>query len=847
MVTEPTTFAGHEESRALGEPINLYRIEGVPPSLESMVRSVTIIPGATEFGYAVTRISLGPSNNRYPGNYRAGLPVSDFVASIEDLTAIFPNLEHVSLVVAWHGDDLRAQVCRIRPRVEYATTPSVIAGSNTSYPWRSGPVTRGAAWRTSRVPGTDDPALGGAPGDRTIHEALNFLRGKGLRATLYPFLMMDIEPGNTKIDPYGGTGQPAYPWRGRITSDPAPGMVPTADKTATAREQIDTFFGTAAAEHFNWNNTERAVAYSGPADEWSYRRFILHMATIAAETGVTDFLIGSEMPGLTTVRDDTGTYPAVSELVALAAEVRQLLPAARISYAADWSEYHSHRPGDGSGDVFFHLDPLWANENIDYIGIDAYFGISDWRNEPNHLDRAAGFTSPYDLDYLRAGIEGGENYDWYYASEEDREAQIRTPIHDGLAAKHWVWRQKDIRGWWENEHYNRPGGAEAPHPTEWVPRSKPIVFTEIGAPAVNLAANQPNVFLDAKSSENALPRHSNGRRDDLAQRSYLEAILGYWDPVAGNNPFSEIYGDRMIETESASVWTWDARPWPTFPNQIHYWSDGVNWSRGHWITGRVTAGRGWDAGLYGPYLFTDAEQPVVFEGETYKPVPITRSEVTSSGDADDGSLTVTIAAGEPIDFDFIATPPDQVLNLTVRRGHVGTALTRANFPVIWGGRITSVVFPASTIEITSEPITSSLRRPGLRRHYQIMCPHVLYGEGCRANRNRATVRRTVGIIDGNRISLTQGLPISGQKYVGGIIEWGFDTPRKHMRTIVRVEGPTIVIRGLTDGLYVGAPVAVSLGCNRSMEDCEQLHNNIHNYGGQPFIPLENPFAPVNRF
>ena len=54
--------------------------------------------------------------------------------------------------------------------------------------------------------------------------------------------------------------------------------------------------------------------------------------------------------------------------------------------------------------VYFHLDPLWADPNIDFIGIDNYMPLSDWRDTPGHLDEAAG--SIYDLDYLRSNICG---------------------------------------------------------------------------------------------------------------------------------------------------------------------------------------------------------------------------------------------------------------------------------------------------------------------------------------------------------------------------------------------------------------------------------------------------------
>ena len=68
--------------------------------------------------------------------------------------------------------------------------------------------------------------------------------------------------------------------------------------------------------------------------------------------------------------------------------------------------------------------------------------------------------------------------------------------------------------------------------------SKPIWFTELGCPAVDKGTNQPNVFYDPKSAESFLPYFSRGWRDDLIQRRFLEAALGYWaDPA--NNPMSE--------------------------------------------------------------------------------------------------------------------------------------------------------------------------------------------------------------------------------------------------------------------------------------------------------------------
>ena len=87
----------------------------------------------------------------------------------------------------------------------------------------------------------------------------------------------------------------------------------------------------------------------------------------------------------------------------------------------------------------------------------------------------------------------------FYHSPEARDAQIRTPITDG-EGEPWVWRYKDIAGWWSHQHHDRVDGVRETTPTGWIPQSKPIWFTELGCAAIDKGTNQPNKFLDPKSS-----------------------------------------------------------------------------------------------------------------------------------------------------------------------------------------------------------------------------------------------------------------------------------------------------------------------------------------------------------
>ncbi|MFN3593042.1 MAG: glycoside hydrolase TIM-barrel-like domain-containing protein, partial [Thermaurantiacus sp.] len=164
--------------------------------------------------------------------------------------------------------------------------------------------------------------------DFAVVQAIQEMKARGLRVTFYPFLLLDVPPGNTKPNPYSANaataGQPTFPWRGRITCSPAAGFAGSVDKTAAAATQVSALFGTAAPANFSVSGTN--VSWTGPVGEWSLRRMILHYAHLCkAAGGVDAFLIGSEMRELTTIRSSASTYPAVTAFKALAADVKAVL------------------------------------------------------------------------------------------------------------------------------------------------------------------------------------------------------------------------------------------------------------------------------------------------------------------------------------------------------------------------------------------------------------------------------------------------------------------------------------------------------------------------------------------
>lgn len=462
-------------------------------STEDMIKSVIMIPGSGEFVYD-TQVDYKVFGEQVGANWvQAGakIPVNmhnhrgraNALEALDQMKETLPNLEWVGVVVNWFATSLDPATCVILPGVEYqanATTEPEV--------WTSAGFSRATAHPITII--GDTPRYGGTPDDQSLIRFLDEIKARGYSIMFYPMPLVDTD---------------GKPWRGQIT-------------------------GTASATNTFFTKTN------------GYNAFINHYATLVAGK-VDAFVIGSELIGLTKVTDTPGNYPAVNQLVSLAATVKSTLGAGvKVTYAADWSEYH-HTDGG-----WYNLDPLWASPNIDVVGIDAYFPLAD---EPQDND--------YPVQQVIDGWTEGEGYDWYYTDVARTTQATLAPAY--------AW--KNIDWWWKNQHYNPSSGT----PTAWVPESKPIWFTEYGFPSVDGSINQPNVFYDPESVVGNLPRFSRGRIDNLAQRQGITGTEAKWKT------------STMIERRF--LWTWDARPYPFWPDRQDIWADGDLYKYGHWVQGKL--------------------------------------------------------------------------------------------------------------------------------------------------------------------------------------------------------------------------------------------------------------------
>jgi len=465
--------------------------------VENLITGVNLIPGCGEFVYDTQTISkehgviwYGKWHSinqvsRINQNNNSG--IADAIVATQQLKNSLPHCEWVAPVVVWFGNSTNISDCIIEPRVEFKVDPAYPTQITTPEEWGVAGLSRSDA---NIVSNDADGRVryGGTVSDSSVIRYVQYLKKEGFNVMFYPMMFIDIEN---------------KPWRGYLSGD---------------FNKVKTFF-----EKPN-----------------GYNRFILHYANLVKDY-VDAFIIGSEMRNLTKITDGNGNFPAVDCLMDLANRVRGIVGAnVKIGYAADWSEYH-HTDGG-----WYNMDKLWASKNIDFVGIDAYFPLTDKKE------------SLISKDDIINGWTSGEGYDWLYIdSDRTKKVEIKSE---------WAW--KNIEWWWKNEHVNPDGNK-----TDWIPKGKKIWFTEYGFASVDGTTNEPNKFYDAKSIDGGFPRFSEGKIDYFAQRKAIQATEEKWL----NSP--------MVEQKF--LWCWDTRPYPFFPNKLSVWSDGSVWHYGHWINGKL--------------------------------------------------------------------------------------------------------------------------------------------------------------------------------------------------------------------------------------------------------------------
>lgn len=251
---------------------------------------------------------------------------------------------------------------------------------------------------------------------------------------------------------------------------------------------------------------------------------------------------------------------------------------------------------------------------------------------------------------------------------------------------------------------------------------------------------------------------------------------------------------------------------------------------------------------------TSGDRTVFHAGVQYLPAMIQREAVQLNSEINKSVLSLKVDKNNVFAQQFVAGAPFEIINVTVFRQH---NMTESEYIVMFKGRVTSCSFDTFEATLTVEPISTSLRRAGLRRCYEPTCPYALYDSRCKVNKASHAVavtglvfldgRRKFKITDPNYTSKAAGYFTGGIVKIGNISHMIANDALASDADIAQF--PNTVHTGdriMTLVRHLVNPGSISSftvypGCDLTVNTCKTTFNNLANYGGFPFMSAKNPF------
>jgi uncharacterized phage protein (TIGR02218 family) len=233
--------------------------------------------------------------------------------------------------------------------------------------------------------------------------------------------------------------------------------------------------------------------------------------------------------------------------------------------------------------------------------------------------------------------------------------------------------------------------------------------------------------------------------------------------------------------------------------------------------------------------YTSYPETILHGGIGYKPEYIRHDKVEVSEELNKQQLEITVKNSNPVALQYKDEIP--VLSVNVRVYRFVSLVDE--FRLIWAGKIAKATFNSDSDEcvLTCDPIFSMLRRMGLRRNYQLLCPYSLYDNRCKVNYLEYRKNDKILFIQNNTIETNFSLQYGSNYYTGGVLIYDM---KYYLIINHNVSGDLILVNPLK--AKVNDNVMLVAGCDKHFNTCSGKFQNAENFGGFPLIPLKNPFT-----
>jgi uncharacterized phage protein (TIGR02218 family) len=235
------------------------------------------------------------------------------------------------------------------------------------------------------------------------------------------------------------------------------------------------------------------------------------------------------------------------------------------------------------------------------------------------------------------------------------------------------------------------------------------------------------------------------------------------------------------------------------------------------------------------WYYTSGDAPISHEGNTYEPVAIERSSLSYDSELEVTTMTVTVGALRDEMRDYLVQNPMAQTWVSVLRVHRGAGDTS----VVFIGQVRGLSFQGAAAEAECVGFEHFLKMKIPTIYFQPSCNNIIFDNRCGLNKNNYAVT-TTATGDGKGLSAEA----FGSK-PDGFFNYGWMEYGRQKRMVVSHNGTGILLQYPFTDWENGSTVTVYAGCDQRITTCRDRFNNVKNFYGTPYVPIENPSTAMS--
>jgi len=242
-----------------------------------------------------------------------------------------------------------------------------------------------------------------------------------------------------------------------------------------------------------------------------------------------------------------------------------------------------------------------------------------------------------------------------------------------------------------------------------------------------------------------------------------------------------------------------------------------------------------DSVIQNHYRYTSGDADITFSGNAYSRAAIERDAVGYDSKLEISTLNVrAIPLALPV-VEFLARNPLGIFWIEVMKLFRDQDPYEAN--ILFLGQIKNISFQGLEASIECTGFEQYLNRRVPIYRYQTSCNHQLYSTKCGIDKTLWSVNATLTDLrdDGKQLTSLAFSTEDDDYFKYGYIEFG-----SYARMVTSHEGSVIKIRYNIPGLANGDTVTAYAGCDLTIDTCYSKFNNVNNFFGFPYIPVDKP-------